>query len=444
MAYRRILLGTLAALALPAIVIAGGPGSTGAVALKLPAAARPTAMGGAFVGLADDLSSLTWNPAGLANVTAPELSLMHTEYLADTSYEVLGYAQPLSVVGTLAGSVHLLNYGNMPRTLERTDGMYGGLFGSATPQDLFVTAGWGTSMPPLFGLDRLKGGVALKCTFQQLSGGTLLGLGMSAGALMDLPVQGLRIGTLVDNLGALTGEGRLLPIAWAFGASFGTNLGADFRAVYAVDTRIQVDTTPQANMGIELAAFDLIMARAGWRGGGALGGVTLGGGVRYPMTWFGKTMLFKLDYANAATGELGASQRFQLSIQFGGFSTAVRLGAARIGYEGGEPVLSWKGRGPAYTILMRREDEKAFSQLTDRPIEETSYALIGLPPGHYVFRILTVDPYRPAWKGPVSKDLELTIEGPAGAPGAAPGASPDSAPPPVVPPTNAPEAEPAR
>jgi len=392
-------------------VFAGGPGSTGSAGLKLPTAARPTAMGSAFVGLADDLSALAWNPAGLSNVTAPELSLMHTEYLADTSYEVLGFAQPVSVLGTIAASVQLIDYGDMPRTLERSDGMYGGIFGSSTPQDLFVTVGWGTAMPPVLGLNHLRGGVALKGTFQQLSGGTMLGIGMSAGALWDTPLEGFRVGTLVDNLGTLTDEGRLLPLAWAAGLSYGVDLSGSFHAVYAIDTRIQVDTTPQGSMGVELAAFDMLLARAGWRGGGSLAGLTFGGGVRYPMTWFGKTLMFKLDYANAATGELGATQRFQLSIQFGGFSTNVQLGSARVGYEGTDPVLSWKGRGPAYTILMKREGETEFTQLTDRPVEETTYALIGLPPGRYVFRIMTVDPYRPGWRGPVSRDLELTIEG---------------------------------
>lgn len=405
----RVLSAALVAL-VPSIALAGGPGSTGGIGLKLPAAARPSAMGGAFVGLADDVSSLTWNPAGLANVRAAELSLMHTAYLADTSYEVLGYAQPLPAIGTIAASVHVLNYGNMPRTLERTDGMYGGLFGSSSPQDLFVTAGWGTSMPPFLGLNRVKGGVALKTTFQQLSGGTLLGIGVALGALWDTPVPGLRVGTLVDNLGALTGDGRLLPIAWGAGASYGVDLGSSFSMVYAVDSRVQVDTTTQANVGAELSAFDLILVRGGWRGGGSLGGATFGGGVRYPMTWFGKTLLFKLDYANVSSGELGESQRFQLSIQFGGFSTSVRVGSARPG-EGGEPVLTWKGRGPAYTVLMRRADETEFTQLTDRPIEDNSYPLIGMPPGRYVFRILTVNPFDPSWRGPASRDIELTIEG---------------------------------
>ncbi len=404
-------LGLCLALVAP-VRAADGPGSTGGIGLKLPAAARPTSMGGAFTGLADDASSLTWNPAGLANVKATELSLMHTRYLAETAYDVLGLALPLGPLGAIAGSVHLLDYGNLPRTIERQDGLYGGVSGNASPQDLFVTAGWGTALPPILGLDRIKGGVALKTTFQQLSGGTLVGIGAAAGALWDTPVTGLRIGTLVDNLGAVTGGGEILPVAWSAGGSFGADLGRDFRAIYAVDAKVQIDTTPQVSMGLELSAFELLAVRGGWRGGGSLGGPTFGAGAKYPLTWFGRTMLLKLDYAQALTGELGASHRFQLGVQFGGFSTAVRLGSARIAYNGGEPVLQWKGRGPGYHVLARRSDEPEFSQLTDRPIEEPQFALIGLPPGEYVFRIVTVDPYDPDWKGSTSPDLELTLMAP--------------------------------
>lgn len=389
-----------------------GPGSTGGIGLKLPASARPTSMGGAFTGLADDAAALTWNPAGLANVKATELSLMHTAYLADTAYDVVGLALPIGPVGTIAGSVHLLDYGNLPRTLERSDGLYGGEYGNASPQDMFLTAGWGTALPPILGLDRIKGGVALKTTFQQLTGGTLVGIGAAAGVLWDTPVNGLRIGTLVDNLGAVTGGGEILPVSWSGGASFGADLGRDFRAIYAIDAKIQIDTTPQASMGAELTAFEMLSVRGGWRGGGSLGGPTFGGGAKYPLTWFGKTMLLKLDYAQALTGELGASHRFQLGVQFGGFSTAVRLGSARIAYDGGEPVLQWKGRGPGYHVHVRKSDEKEFSQLTDRPIEEPSFPLIGLPPGDYVFRIVTVDPYDPDWRGSTSPDLELRLEPP--------------------------------
>jgi hypothetical protein len=91
--------------------------------------------------------------------------------------------------------------------------------------------------------------------------------------------------------------------------------------------------------------------------------------------------------------------------------------------QAGEPVLTWKGKGPAYQVWVRKKDDAEFIQLTDRPTEEPAFTLLGMPPGTYVFRIVTVDPYRTRWKGPVSADIELTLEGPppgSTAPAAAP------------------------
>jgi hypothetical protein len=389
---------------------AAGPGSTAAASLKLPQAARAAGLGQAFTGLADDPSALAWNPAGLSTLAAPELSLMHTDYLADTSHDVVAYAHPVSGIGTFAASVSSLDYGVLPRTAERADGLYGGVSGSTAPQDLAVQAGFGAALPRWFGLERLRGGATLKLAFQLLSGGTLVGAAGSLGALWDAPLEGLRVGTLVDNVGAVAGRGRLLPLAWTLGASYAAELAATFRAVYAADLKVQVDARPLASTGVELTAFEYVQLRAGVRGGGeAPGGPTWGAGVRYPLTWFGRTMLWKLDYATAGSGELGDARRFQLSVQFGGYSTAVRLGSARIDDEGAGPVLSWKGRGPAWHVFVRRPGDRQFVQLTDRPVEEPRLPLLGLPPGRYAFVIQAVNPWNPDWRGPVSPEIELDL-----------------------------------
>jgi len=390
--------------------MAGGPGSTGSVALKLPSGARPTAMGGAFVGVADDVNTLYWNPAGLATVAFPELSALHTLYLADTTYQSVGYAQPLGPLGTLAGAISILNYGNIPQTFEGEDGLYLGEKGNSSPMDYFVNVGWGESLPPFLGMNRLKGGVTLKGAFQQLSGGTLVGLGLTGGALLDTPVQGLRLGMVVDNLGGLAGKGRWLPLVWALGGSYGTALGSSFRALYALDVKMAIDTNPMFNMGAELEAFRLLQLRAGWRGGGAAGGPSLGLGVKYPLTWFARTMIFKMDYALAYYDELGSSQRFQLAVQFGGGAPTLRLANIEASGERGELSLKWKGDGPAYQIYMRRREEEKFVQLTDRPLENAHFMLTGLAPGMYVLKILTIDPYKPEWRGPASTDIEVEVE----------------------------------
>lgn len=386
-------------------------GTTGGIVVKLPSGARPAGLGGAFVAVADDLNALAYNPAGLSQLRAFELSLMHTEYLVDTTYESVAAGMPLEGLGGIGGSISLLDYGSLPRNLERPDGLFGGQFGTTSPQDLLLTGGWGFALPSFAGLDRLRAGFNLKATFSQVTGGTDVGLGAGAGALWDTPVEGLQLGTVVDNLGMVAGPGRSLPLAWVVGGCFGTDLADELRAVWAVDARLSRDTSFSANMGLEAIAFDVIAVRGGWRGGGALGGATVGGGLHYPLTWFGQVLVFKFDYAMAETGELERTHRFQFGVQFGGVSGTVKLGSVRINMAGGDPVLTWKGKGPAYEVFVKRQGEDTFLQLTDRPVEDSALPLVGLPAGRYRFKIVTVDPYRPDWKGAESPEIEADLVG---------------------------------
>src|SRR6185436_19877230 len=61
--------------------------------LKIGVGARAAAMGGAFVGVADDASSLFWNCAGIARIEADksELSLNHANWPAELSFDQIGY-----------------------------------------------------------------------------------------------------------------------------------------------------------------------------------------------------------------------------------------------------------------------------------------------------------------------------------------------------------------
>ncbi len=50
---------------------------------RIDLSARPAAMGGAFVGVADDLNALEWNPAGLSNATGLEVGVLKYRKLFD-------------------------------------------------------------------------------------------------------------------------------------------------------------------------------------------------------------------------------------------------------------------------------------------------------------------------------------------------------------------------
>src|SRR5438876_1609902 len=61
--------------------------------LKIEVGARAAAMGGAFVGVADDATSLFWNAAGIARIDPDrsELSLNHATWPAELSFDQIGY-----------------------------------------------------------------------------------------------------------------------------------------------------------------------------------------------------------------------------------------------------------------------------------------------------------------------------------------------------------------
>jgi hypothetical protein len=56
---------------------------------------RPAAMGGAFVGLSDDVNAVVWNPAGLAQVKNYHASFSHANQLGLIAYNYLATSIPL-------------------------------------------------------------------------------------------------------------------------------------------------------------------------------------------------------------------------------------------------------------------------------------------------------------------------------------------------------------
>src|SRR5690349_17928904 len=62
--------------------------------LKLGAGARAAGMADAFTSVADDVTAAYWNPAGLAQLTTPEISVMQNNQLVESQYQYVGGAMP--------------------------------------------------------------------------------------------------------------------------------------------------------------------------------------------------------------------------------------------------------------------------------------------------------------------------------------------------------------
>ncbi len=78
---------------------------------------RPLGMGGAFTGIANDVTSGYYNPAGLANINYPQLSLMHSEQFGNlVNYDYGAVAIPFQEDMTFGLSVMRLAVDGIPDT----------------------------------------------------------------------------------------------------------------------------------------------------------------------------------------------------------------------------------------------------------------------------------------------------------------------------------------
>ena len=59
--------------------------------LKIDMGAEAAAMGGAYVAMASDATTLFWNPAAAVQVPGNSMTLSHIQYPVDIQYEYLGY-----------------------------------------------------------------------------------------------------------------------------------------------------------------------------------------------------------------------------------------------------------------------------------------------------------------------------------------------------------------
>jgi hypothetical protein len=93
-------------------------GTTAGEFLKIGVGTRATAMGGAFVAVSDDISSLYWNPSGIARLEKNEILTVHSQWIGDLDFNYVGAAFNFKNVGRIGFSFTMLS---VPEMLVRTE-----------------------------------------------------------------------------------------------------------------------------------------------------------------------------------------------------------------------------------------------------------------------------------------------------------------------------------
>jgi hypothetical protein len=186
-----------------------GYGTTAAEFLLLGGGARGTALGSAFSSLADDVSGLYYNPAGIAAMQRPGVSIGTYDYVAGTRYTWGGLVFPFSEGARAIGlQVGTFGFGDQKiYTVEDPEGIANGTY---SVRETFV----GLSLAQNFS-DRFSAGITPKGVFDNLgtANGSAFAVDFGANFHASLSGHPIRLGFALQNLGSnLTYSGDALNV----------------------------------------------------------------------------------------------------------------------------------------------------------------------------------------------------------------------------------------
>jgi hypothetical protein len=254
----------------------------GAQSLYIQPGARPAGMGDCYASVADDASACYWNPAGLAFMPMEKnLILMHSELVpdwGDVYYEYAAYAQKVEGLGTLAGSVTYLTYGEQVATEEGSPDPVG----TFNSYEVIPSLAYATTLTENIAL-----GINLKFIWVDLAPESVTfgqgeGSGTTfAGDLGVLYVMGdgrLRVGSALQNVGPKIAyideeQSDPLPRNWKLGASYKVLsdemnelmvCGEYNKSLVIYEDFFDLSTGVILNTGLEYRYYDLLALRAGY------------------------------------------------------------------------------------------------------------------------------------------------------------------------------------
>jgi hypothetical protein len=319
----------LTTLATSAQAINSKAGTAAYTFLKIGIGAKSQAMGGAFVGLADDATALYYNPAGLTSLSGEALvfdelldkplnptpknrfTASYLNYLVDFQYGFLGYTRQLDSASAIGASISYQNYGSFTR-LDR-DGTELGTFGAS---DFAFGLTYSKRFAP-----RFSAGVTGKFISEKVDTYSSNGMAVDLGLMyLVTPDASTRAGLAITNLGAqLKGLSEThkdkLPTKIAAGISHHLK---GLPLLFAGELGKPFDNDFYGALGVELVSLKPFFLRLGWNsqakdykvgaGNDTMAGFSGGFGVAYKM--------YQIDYSYSSYADVGSVHRISVEAGF--------------------------------------------------------------------------------------------------------------------------------
>jgi hypothetical protein len=274
--------------------------------LDVPAGARASALGGAFVSAGTGVEAAFWNPAGLATVERVEIAGSHYEFVEDLRHEQFALAGRQLGGGA---AVSLRAFYSQP--IEARDDL-GNLTGTFGGHDLDFAVAYGRALAP-----GLHAGLAAHLIRERIADQTT-GTWSLGGGVRWAPESGpLRLGIAVEHLGPDArysfpggpGQPLRLPAAAQAGATWSLAMPATMALAASLETRLTRGREPVAMAGAEFSHASGAALRLGGRANDTAATFSMGAG--YAL----RTL--RLDYAYVPLRlDLGDTHRVSFAARF--------------------------------------------------------------------------------------------------------------------------------
>ena len=302
--------------------------------LKIETGTKAIGMAGAYTAMPGGVSGIPYNPSSVTFVKGQEGFFSTTQYFANISHSVLGYATNMSGVDFAAAHIFFLDSGSMDVTTEE--------FPEGTGETFNFT---GMCFRGTYGriiTNRLRIGFTGKYIRETIYTTYMESFAIDIGSHFDTGLWGFNLGMSISNLGPevkFDGEGLefecddvtpsnickrvtesfILPLTFRLGLS-NNIMGPDSDfiksdkhiLVVAFDAINPIDYTLYSTFGMEYVFNDMFYLRAGTHMGHDTADLSLGAGMAFDISSY----KFSIDYAFVNYGILDYTHQFGLNFEF--------------------------------------------------------------------------------------------------------------------------------
>ncbi|HPG29513.1 MAG TPA: PorV/PorQ family protein [bacterium] len=285
-----------------------GNGTHSVLFLRMPTSAAVAGLNGAYTSLADDVNSLSANPAGLSYVSNKQFLFMHNNYFEDLTHNYIGYCQPVNFLkGTLGINCSLFDAGDIEKTRILTGVTYSN-HGDFDAKDMAIGLSYGKKMN-----ENINAGISLKYINSKIESEKANAFAMDLGAILktDIAEQPVKFGAVIKNLGTklkYDKDKESLPSEYKLGASSLFPVNDVFSITPSIDLIYVENEDFNFNIGSECCLLNSLFIRMGYDSS-----IDAGNGLSYGLGF--KINRITIDYAFASYDDIGDAHRISLTIK---------------------------------------------------------------------------------------------------------------------------------